>query len=185
MLLALGATYLAGILTVAGLLLLEPTVIESWPPVLWILTLIPLGVISVHPTVLRFMLARVVRWTGLQLEIDVPTWGSSLRLVARHIPAWAGIGLATWLVAAGLSPSAPIVNIMLAAVLAWVVGFLVIPAPGGLGVREAVFVLAATSLSGGVAAAVALLSRVLFILVDSSGAVLFGMIGRGRSGGVK
>jgi uncharacterized membrane protein YbhN (UPF0104 family) len=84
------------------------------------------------------------------------------------------IGAATWLVAAALDPGAPdALNIVFATVLSWVVGFLVVPAPGGIGVREAVFVAAATSLSSpGVAAAVAVVARVVFIMVDLLGAGL-------------
>jgi hypothetical protein len=44
--------------------------------------------------------------------------------------------------------------------------------PGGVGVREAVFVAAAGSLDPGIAAATALAARLLFVIVDAAGALL-------------
>jgi uncharacterized membrane protein YbhN (UPF0104 family) len=58
--------------------------------------------------------------------------------------------------------------VALAAVVSWIIGF-VTPAPGGLGVREAVFV-ALAGVAAGPAAAAAILARVLFVLVDGVGA---------------
>jgi hypothetical protein len=65
-------------------------------------------------------------------------------------------------------------EIVFAAVLSWIVGFVVIPAPGGLGVREAAVVVAAAALSGGLAAATAIIAGVLFIVVDAIAAAGFG-----------
>jgi len=180
MLLALGCGYLAGILAVAGLLPFEVGLLQGLPTVGFLLVLIPLGVLAVHPAVLGYVLEftrRVSRWP---IELEVPRWGSSLRLVGWHLPAWLGLGLATWCVARALEGPVPVVNIMLAGILAWVVGFLVVPAPGGLGVREAVFTVAATSLSSGMAAAVAVVARVVFVMVDVAGA---GLVLLARPGG--
>lgn len=171
MLLALGATYLAGVVTVAALLPLDLGVLRGAPSVGLLLLLAPAGVMAVHPVALERVRALARRLSPVPIELEVPTWGASLWLVGRHVPAWVGIGLATWFVTQALVAGGTLQNVMLASVLAWVVGFLVVPAPGGLGVREAVFVATATSLSPGMAAAVAIVSRVLFILVDVLGAV--------------
>ena len=61
-------------------------------------------------------------------------------------------------------------RIAFAACLSWFVGFVVIGLLGGLGVRESVFVELAGSLDPGVAAAVALVSRMVFVVVDVAGA---------------
>ena len=172
MLLALGCGYLAGVLAVAGLLPFQIGLLQGLPTVGFLLALIPLGVLAVHPAVLGRVLELTRRVAQRPIELEVPPWGSSLRLVGWHLPAWLGLGLATWCVARALEGPAPVVNIVLAGILAWVVGFLVVPAPGGLGVREAVFTVAATSLSSGMAAAVAVVARVLFVLVDLVGAGL-------------
>ena len=183
MLLALGCGYLAGVLAVAGLLPFQIGLLQGLPIVGFLLALIPLGVLAVHPAVLGRVLEFTRRVSRRPVQLEVPPWGSSLRLVGWHLPAWLGLGLATWCVARALEGPAPVVNIMLAGILAWVVGFLVVPAPGGLGVREAVFTVAATSLSSGMAAAVAVVARVLFVLVDVVGAglVLLARPGSGES----
>ena len=62
----------------------------------------------------------------------------------------------------------PIARVALAAIVSWIIGFIT-PAPGGIGVREAVFV-AFAGVAAGPAAAAAILARVLFVLVDGSGA---------------
>ena len=180
MLLALGCGYLAGVLAVAGLLPFQIGLLQGLPTVGFLLALIPLGVLAVHPAVLGHGLELTRRVSRRPIELEIPPWASSLWLVGWHLPAWLGLGLATWCVARALEGPAPIVNIMLAGILAWVVGFLVVPAPGGLGVREAVFTVAATSLSSGMAAAVAVVARVLFVLVDVVGAGLVLLI---RPGG--
>jgi uncharacterized membrane protein YbhN (UPF0104 family) len=57
-------------------------------------------------------------------------------------------------------------------VLSWVVGFVLVPVPGGVGVREAVFVAAAGSLDPGIAAAAAIVARAIFVVVDALGAAI-------------
>lgn len=185
MFLALGAAYLAGIVTVAALLPFDVGLLRGAPSVGALLLLIPLGVLAVHPVVLGQVLALVRRLSGVPIELEIPAWASSLRLVLGHVPAWLGIGLATWLVTQGLGAASSLFNVLLASILAWVVGFLVVPVPGGLGVREAVFVATATSLSSGMAAAVAVVARVLFVLVDAAGAgvvLLLGSLGDREDG---
>ena len=56
--------------------------------------------------------------------------------------------------------------------LSWIVGFVLVPVPGGVGVREAAFVAAAGSLDPGIAAATAVAARALFVVVDALGAAL-------------
>lgn len=171
-LLSMGATYLAGMLLVAALLPFELTVVGATGGVAWLLLLGPVGVLFLRPAVLDRFLDAARRATGRRIEIDAPAWGASMRLVALHLPSWLAVGMATWCVAIALQGSTPIMNVVVAAILAWVAGFLVLPAPGGLGVREAVFILAATSLSAGMAGAVAVVARILFMIVDAAGAGL-------------
>lgn len=136
---------------------------------LWVLVILPLGVVGLHPRLLvraRGMLQRVLR---RRLDLTIPRWRDSLALVALYLPAWVLIGSATWAVARGLGQDAGWFDIAPAAVLSWIVGFVLVPVPGGVGVREVTFVAAATSLDPGVGAAVALVARLLFVLVDSLG----------------
>ncbi|MEW6152433.1 MAG: lysylphosphatidylglycerol synthase domain-containing protein [Actinomycetota bacterium] len=86
--------------------------------------------------------------------------------------AWALVGLATAALARAVAPSADLWSVGLAAAPAWLAGFVAVGAPGGIGVREAVFVAAATSLPDGQAVAVALVARLAFVAADAAGAAL-------------
>ena len=99
------------------------------------------------------------------VALAVPRWRPHALLVVRYLPAWLLIATATWCVARAFGPAAWS-DVAPAAVLSWLIGFLVIPAPGGVGVREAAFV-AAVGLSGGVAATVAVVARLVFVAVDA------------------
>ena len=80
---------------------------------------------------------------------------------------WILIAAATTLVTKSLVAHPPIARVALAAVVSWIIGFIT-PRPGGIGVREAVFV-ALAGVAAGPAAAAAILARVLFVLVDGVG----------------
>lgn len=166
--LSLVALYLAAMLVVVvGL----PTLIggdgAEWTIAL---VLLPLGVLALHPKVLRAVVGVVGRVMRRPVDVLIPGWGTAVLLVARYVPAWLAIGGATWAVARSLDPSAGVFDVGTAAVLSWIVGFVVVPVPGGVGVREAAFVAAAGSLDPGVAAVVAVVIRVLFVVVDAIGA---------------
>lgn len=144
-----------------------------------VLLLLPLGLVGLHPAVLRRVIGAVERVSHRSLGLEVPAWRDSVGLVARYVPAWMAIGTATWAVARSLDPSASLGTIGVAAVLSWVVGFVLVPVPGGVGVREAAFVAAAGSLDPGIAAATAVAARVLFVLVDGVGALAGSLALRG------
>lgn len=169
--LSLVALYLAAMfVAVAGL----PTLLagdDGTGPIV-VLALLPLGLLGLHPGVLRRAIALVERLSKRSLDLAVPTWRASVTLVGLYVPAWLAIGAATWAVARSLDPSAALVPVATAAVLSWVVGFVLVPVPGGVGVREAAFVAAAGSLEPGIAAATAVAARVLFVAVDALGAAL-------------
>ena len=169
-LLSLASLYLAATLVVvAGL----PAAIgdqSRW----WLaaLVVLPLGVLALHPRVLGTVVTLVGRALRRPIDVVVPSWREAVLLVVRYVPAWLAIGAATWAVARSLDPSAQLVDVGTAAVLSWIVGFVVVPVPGGVGVREAAFVAAAGSLDPGVAAVVAVVTRVLFVAVDATGAAV-------------
>lgn len=172
-LLSVGVTYLAALLLLALLLPLDPTGLRRIWSVALVILLLPVGFALLHPRVFTWILTTLRSGLGWDLKLIVPGWGTSAALVGLHVPAWILVGIANWCVAVALLGPVPLADVMFAAVLAWVVGFLAFPVPGGIGVREAVFTLAATSLSGGMAAAVAVVSRAVFMGVDALGAVLF------------
>ena len=106
-----------------------------------------------------------------EVHVDIPPWRTSLIAVAVYAPAWGAIGTATWCLAHALDPHAAFGQVFVAAVLSWIVGFVLVPVPGGIGVREAAFT-ATAGLATGIGATVAVAARVAFMLVDLIGAVL-------------
>lgn len=136
-----------------------------------LLLLLPLGLLALHHAVTERLVTAGGRLRGRDLELAVPRWPAAMDLVARYLPAWALIASATWLVVRSVGGDASWPQIAFATTLSWFAGFAAVPVPGGVGVREAVFVASTPSLDPGVAAAVALIARLLFVLVDGSGAV--------------
>lgn len=92
-------------------------------------------------------------------------------VVAWHTVVWLAYGVAAGLLAVGLgAPLGPTIG---AFALSWVAGFLVVGAPAGLGVREAVMVAALAPAAGADAAlAVSVGSRVVWTAVQLAGAAL-------------
>jgi glycosyltransferase 2 family protein len=170
-LLSMGSTYLAAVLLVAILVPLSG-LIEGEPGYATVLLLLPLGFAAVHPRVLALGLRLLRRFTGRDLIVPVPSWGTSIALILRHIPSWVAIGTTNLLIAKALGASPDPVDIVSATALSWVVGFIALPVPGGIGVREAAFVATAASLPAGLAATVAIASRVIFMTVDALGAAI-------------
>jgi glycosyltransferase 2 family protein len=126
-----------------------------------------------HPRVTGRLLAVSARLTKRQLLPGVPSWRNTLITLARHIPAWIAIALATWVVAHALGFDIDLMLLIAATPASWLAGFVVIGLPGGLGVRESVFVaLVATQATETEALAVALLARMVFVAVDILGALL-------------
>ena len=166
------ATLYLGALLVAGAGL--PTLLGAGdePRALAVLVLLPLGIAALHPAVLTRGRRLVERLARRDLDVPIPAWGTTVGLVARYVPAWLAIGVATWAVARSIDPGADLANVATAAVLSWAVGFVLVPVPGGVGVREATFVAAASSLEPGLAAAAAVAARAIFVLVDGTGAVV-------------
>ena len=135
-----------------------------------------------HPAVLRRLVLLAERVLSREVPVEVPAYGTTVRLILMHVPAWVLIGTGTWLVARAFYPSPPFAQVVFAGVLSWIVGFVIIPVPGGIGVREAAFAAAAVSLPDDVAATVAIVSRLCFIAADLLGAAVIVLWPR-RSGG--
>jgi glycosyltransferase 2 family protein len=172
--LSLGALYLAAMLVV---LVGAPAILAGASDgsgdrdrYLWVLTLLPLGILTLHPWALERLRRLGEKLLRRPLHTTIPPWRESLALVVRYVPAWLLIGTATWAVARALGQDVGWLDVAAAAVLSWVVGFVLVPVPGGVGVREAVFI-AAAGFDPGVEAAVALVARVLFVIVDGGGAL--------------
>jgi uncharacterized membrane protein YbhN (UPF0104 family) len=88
------------------------------------------------------------------------------------VAAWLPAGAAAWVLTDGLSPSSADVRFVTGAyALAWLVGFVVVFAPSGLGVREATLVaLLAPRFGIGPATVLALMLRFANVLGDLAAA---------------
>ena len=168
--LSMSLTYLAAALvsTSAWLLFARDDRNQTWWP---IAGLVLAGVTALHPAIVTRVLSLLRRVSRRHLDLVVPSWGTSVGLLMRHVPAWLGISTATWLVARALDSTPPdLSNLVFATSLSWLLGFLAFGVPGGIGVREAIFIATVQLTSSGVAVAVALVARVLFVVVDVAGA---------------
>ena len=101
------------------------------------------------------------------------------RLTVVHVPAWILMSLSTSVTATAFGANISIADMIFITSTSWLAGFVVVGVPGGIGVREAVF----TSLAGGIigtplAVSLALMSRVVFITVDLSGALISSVFSR-------
>ena len=66
---------------------------------------------------------------------QVPPWKTSVGLVLRHSLPWLSIGVATWFVALTFDPNTPVLHVVFAGILSWVIGFVVVFVPGPPAVR--------------------------------------------------
>ena len=121
--------------------------------------------------------ARVTRRT---VRLPASPWLGAL--VGRHLPVWVCFaGMNVFAVAAlGVDLDLRLaVQLIAATCLSWMAGFVIIGLPGGLGVRETVFVSIATApLGSAVALSAAVVSRVLSIVVDLSAAAISTAVAR-------
>ncbi|HEY7503661.1 MAG TPA: lysylphosphatidylglycerol synthase domain-containing protein [Gemmatimonadales bacterium] len=103
--------------------------------------------------------------------------------IAANTIAWAGYGVALWLLARGLLPGAGLGLLRSIAVFtaSYLAGFLALFAPGGIGVREGVFILMLQGPIGiGAATALAVASRLLLTVTELGAAVPFLLFPRGK-----
>lgn len=96
--------------------------------------------------------------------------------IAANVVAWLGYGLALWLLGRGLLPTSGLGLRLAIAVFtaSYLAGFLALFAPGGIGVREGLFILMLQGPLGvGAATSLALASRLLLTVAELGAAVPF------------
>ena len=126
------------------------------------------------------LLMHVVRRPPLERSVS---WNGMLVGSGWSMGSWAAYGLSLWILAIGVgAPAGKSLPLCLAGVaLAMTAGFIVVVAPSGIGVREAVLVAAlAPVLTTSGALAVALVLRLLFTLGDFVAAAAVAPIRIGR-----
>jgi uncharacterized membrane protein YbhN (UPF0104 family) len=151
----------------------------------WVAWLLPALLVLLVPAVLNRglgVLLRLSRRAPLEHPLTARGAGAA---VLWSVLAWLVAGLHVWVLATAVGMDADARTFALAVggyALAWVVGFLVVVVPAGLGAREAVLlaVLAAVLDTGGVLAVV-LLSRVALTVADIATGVVGLAVARRRA----
>jgi glycosyltransferase 2 family protein len=135
----------------------------------WAFALAPLALIALYPPLTAFFLnlaLRVLRRPPLERHIS----GAGLsRAVGWSLAGWALYSVHMWLLVADVTGKAASVLLISAGAyaLAWSVGFILIPFPGGVGPREAALtVVLAPVMPAGSAFAVAVVSRLVMTIAD-------------------
>ncbi|OLT28219.1 hypothetical protein BJF83_01855 [Nocardiopsis sp. CNR-923] len=146
----------------------------------WALALAPLLLAVLHPRVVglgvRIAARPFARFREVAEAGPLRLPGRAMAVsVAWTLLAWAPLGAHVWLLtwAVGGDPVRSIGPAVGAYALAWTLGLLVVFAPAGLGVREAVLVVAlAPVVDAGAALVVAVLSRLVMTVADAAWAGL-------------
>lgn len=137
----------------------------------WLVAGLGVALCCLHPAIANRALDVLRRLSKRDLEFEAPPLTRSVAAIAFYLPAWLLIGLTNVLLVSSLGLDGSAGRIVYATAISWLAGFVFILSPGGIGVREAVFI-AAAGLDSGDAALVAVLSRLVFVLVDVGGAAL-------------
>jgi glycosyltransferase 2 family protein len=152
---------------------------EAGLAVLMLVSLLAVGMLA-RPEWIR----RVVRIAAPESTVSLtpPAGAVAFGIVANTV-AWLGYGVALWLLARGLLPRAGLSLMSAIAVFtaSYLAGFLALFAPGGIGVREGVFILMLQGPIGiGAATALAIASRLLLTVTELGAAVPFLLFPRGK-----
>jgi uncharacterized membrane protein YbhN (UPF0104 family) len=133
----------------------------------WAYAAVPVLLACLHPRVLRRGMDWLLR-LARQPPLEHPLSGTALAwALAWSLSAWVCNGLQIWLLVPDRSDASLLVLSVGAYAFAWCVGFLIVFAPSGLGVREVLLVtMLAPMVGAGTATAVALVSRVLTTVSD-------------------
>lgn len=160
-----------------------PASLGEVPGAAWFAVL-PAAALSLHPRIFTAALRGAEKLTRRRFDVATPGWGDLLRIGMLCLLMWLALGAHL----AALLPSTPAdTELTLAAIgamaLAWVAGLLVVVLPAGVGVREAVLLLAlGTAVGQATTLLVVLLSRVLLTVSDLMLAGAAAASGRRRGG---
>ncbi len=147
----------------------------------WAFLAVPLVLACLHPRLLNPLLDRLLK-LARQPALEQRISGRAItRATVWALLSWMVVGLHVWLLTVRLgAPLARALPLSLGGfAFAWSVGFLVILAPAGAGVREVILVAALSPVLGvGEATAVALVSRLLTVAADLIAAAVATWFGR-------
>lgn len=149
----------------------------------WLLALLPLGLLGLHPRVFGPASAWLLRRARREPLADLLGTRALAGLLAWYTATAALLGVGIWLLvrsAAGAEAGGP-AFVGLAFLLSFAVSMAAVIFPSGLGIREGAFALAlAQNLPGGVAVAVSVGSRLVLTVVELAFVALAVLAGRRR-----
>lgn len=159
------------LLGIFGLQLVTDLLGVSVNSFLWIILIVVIGLIAIHPWSIRQITNLMARALKMQpVEINL-SYGMMLLQLVWSIVIWLFGSLSLLFLARAFIPTIGLDQLgIFSAIFAisWLIGFFTPFAPSGLGVREGVMVgaFAAMGMSAGITALLAVLSRVLIIFED-------------------
>ena len=149
----------------------------------WVLICIPVLLVALWPRMTKFGLDLALRLVKRPRLDRALTLGGMGRAVGWTALAWVCYGLHAWLLVGDIAGRSLHVLLLSAGgyALAWAVGFLLIPFPGGIGPREVTLIAVLSPvMSQGPALVVALASRVVMTVGDLLWAGVAVTVGRKR-----
>ena len=170
MVLEIGFTLAAGFTVAAALLLFMPDTLprlaRDFPRVsAWLTPQLIAVALIIGGALGAVLLKRRLH----KLDLPQPGLRQLASPLALHITTFPVLGISLWATALAVSPDAApgLVTCILVFAFAWVAGFVMPGAPGGIGVRDSIIVLGlAASLGEGSGLAIALLHRAISVLGD-------------------
>ncbi len=148
----------------------------------WVVLALPLVALAASPPVLNRLLALALRLARREPLPRPLSLTGAARSIGWALAAWLCYGVQVWLLARRLGVPGDL-RLLLhstgAFAGAWCVGFLLVIAPAGAGVREAALILLlGSTMSRPQATVVAVVSRLLFTLADLGWGGVAGLAGR-------
>jgi uncharacterized membrane protein YbhN (UPF0104 family) len=159
---------MAGLIVCAPLLLWRP--VRAQMPMAWLACIVmtAIGLVLLHPRIFVAMLNWALRKLKRQPIEQVPPLAHYLWPVLASFGQWIAAGLALWFMTAAVTDvSLALVPLFIAsAALAMTVSYLTPFAPGGIGIREGLYLLTLGPLIGPKVAIVVVAMRVVQTLIE-------------------
>lgn len=135
----------------------------------WVVLVILVGMVFLHPRVAGPLLDRVLRLLRREPLARWPSYRGMLTAAGWYSLGWVLLGLHCWLLMIGFgAPAGSSLPLAVGGLtLAFCLGLVFVPAPAGAGIREVTLVLAFGPVLGpGESLAVALISRIMLTMLD-------------------
>lgn len=182
-LMADGLAVIAGLIVSTPLLLWEPVRSRFPNTWMWCALLILAGAGALHPRVFVGLINALLTRLGRAPLSSRPTIGRYIVPVAMSFAQWLFAGLGLWLMTRAVTDVSPrmLPLFVATAALAMTLSYLALFAPGGLGVREGLYLLTLGPLIGASAAVVVVAMRVIQTFIELTLAAIGGAMLRAQA----